>query len=181
MARKTLPPRELLRELLDYNPLTGQLIWRHRPREMFTQKGAFLRWNKCYAGTVAGNVKPNGINVGIRGSIYSAHRLIWLLVNGEPIPSEIDHRDGNPHNNLIANLRAATRSQNVANTGRRVDNVSGVKGIRQPGNSGSIGFVARIKVDGKTIYLGSFATLQDAAKARREAAIKLHGEFARHD
>ena len=181
MAPKTLPPRELLRELLDYDPATGILTWLPRPREMFTQKDTFLRWNKCFAGTVAGNERPRGISVGMLGTLYSAHRLIWLLVNGEPVPAEIDHIDGNPCNNLITNLRAATRSQNVANTRRRVDNISGIKGVRHSGSGGRVGFVARIKVDGETTYLGSFATLQEAARARREAAIRLHGEFARFD
>ena len=37
---------------------------------------------------------------------------------------------------------------------------------------------AHISVDGKLIFLGVFATAEEAAKAYDEAAIRLHGEAA---
>jgi len=44
-----------------------------------------------------------------------AHRIIWMLANGEPIPDEmqINHKDGDGNNNLPSNLEIATPSENV--------------------------------------------------------------------
>jgi len=109
-----------------------------------------------------------------------AHRLIWLYVYGEPVPPLIDHIDGNPHNNRINNLRAATKSQNMVNSGIQKNNTSGFRGVQKAPNQRT-GFAAYIRADGRYIHLGTFATIEDAAQARRDAANKLHGEYARHD
>jgi hypothetical protein len=109
---------------------------------------------------------------------YRAHRLVWLYVHGEPVPNVIDHVDHNKLNNRISNLRAATKSQNGANMRMRNANTSGVKGV---GRVGKGQFRARVMLHGKEIHLGRFDTLEEAAKARFEAASRLHGPFARHE
>ena len=51
-----------------------------------------------------------------RGSSYRIHRIIWALVNGQdPGALVIDHRDGDPQNNSIENLRACTEAENLQN------------------------------------------------------------------
>lgn len=178
MARKPLPSRNLVRQLLDYDPETGVLTWRWRPQKMFLARRNFLVWNQCFAHKEAGTILVNGyVSIGIEQSLHMAHRLIWLLVYGEPIPEEIDHIDGRKHNNKLTNLRAATRSENQANAKIRTDSTTGVKGV----SAYRDGYMARISVNGEKIFLGLFSTLREAAAARREAAERLHGEFARHD
>lgn len=45
---------------------------------------------------------------------FLVHRVIWEAFNG-PIPEgyDIDHIDGNPHNNAISNLQAITHKENI--------------------------------------------------------------------
>ena len=160
MAPKTLPDRELARQLLDYNPATG----------------VFTRPN----GQVTGEVTYRGyIRIKVARGRYLAHRLAWLLAYGEPVPTNLDHIDGNRANNRIANLRAATGSQNCANGKKRMTNRSGVKGVYFDKSIGK--YRVYIYINGRRTHYGTFKTLIEAAACRIEAAEKLHGDFARHE
>lgn len=55
--------------------------------------------------------------------------------------------------------------------GKRTDNTSGVKGVSFHRRSGK--YMAYITLAGKRRYLGLFATVEEAAVARREAEIEL--------
>lgn len=91
-------------------------------------------------------------------------------------PGEIvDHINGDTFDNRKANLRICSQSQNMQNSTRRRDNVSGYKGVHPNGRN----WAAQIKVDGKQIYLGTFKTKEEAARVYNEAAAKHFGEFAR--
>jgi hypothetical protein len=128
MVRKTLPSRDLVRQLLHYDADSGEFTWLPRPLEMFLSLRAQCSWNAKYAGTSAGNFNNLGyLRIAIADSLYLAHRLAWLIHHGEPVPSALDHADGDPLNNRIANLRAATPLQNRANS--RLANATGAKGV----------------------------------------------------
>lgn len=88
----------------------------------------------------------------------------------------IDHIDGDPLNNRRGNLRECTQQENTYNASLSKRNRSGVKGVHY--KKGLNKWVASIRHDGKSVYLGCFPTLTDAAKARESAALKLHGEYA---
>ena len=161
-APKLLSAQDVILRMLDYDPITGIFRWRS---------------TNCVAGTVTrlGYVRI-GYRVDNRYSVYSAHRLAWLYIHGEPVPLEIDHIDRDKSNNRINNLRSATRSQNKANEGSRKNNKLGVKGVCLD-NHGK--YRTTIKVNGKANFLGRFDTLEKAAEAYRTAAISsLAGEFA---
>ena len=160
MAKKSLPSPELLRKLLDYDPETGLLTWKPRPDR--------ASWNSRLAGKPALNhVNEQGYKTGILNARkYRAHRIIWKLVTGEEPPS-VDHINGDPSDNRLANLRSASLSQNQRNAKLRKDNSSGHMGVSRIRSSGM--WIAQIRHNNKKINLGRFTRLEDAVKARNEA------------
>ena len=118
--------------------------------------------------------------VSVWNKLYPAHRIIWEMHYG-PIPEgmHIDHRDGNPWNNRLENLRLATPSQNIMNASLSRSSKHGLKGVKMRKKKTCIRWEAYIKVDGKEIGLGTHLTKGLAAVARAKAAIRYHGEFAR--
>jgi hypothetical protein len=187
VATKKLPDLSFVRECLDYDPDTGAFLWRERPLHHFVSARGWWQWNPKHAGKPAGT-RHHGARgtfywaIGLAGTPYLAHRIAWLLVHSvDPWPDEIDHIDGNPSNNRIANLRLATRGQNRANSRlRRVGTITGVKGVTVSSGRKILRYDARVHLNGVTHYLGCFPTIEEATEARREAAVRLHGEFVRH-
>jgi hypothetical protein len=101
------------------------------------------------------------------------HRLIMGVTD----PAiQVDHEDGNGLNNQRSNLRIATHGQNQQNRGVQSNNQLGVKGVYVVRKTGR--YAARIGVDGRYIGLGSYLTVEEAARAYEEAALQYHGEFA---
>ena len=107
-------------------------------------------------------------------------KLVYMYreIMQAPDDMEVDHKNLNRLDCRRENLRLATRTQNMRNRKAYANNRTGFKGV-SPTNSQRSPFKAEIKLFGKKIYLGSFASAEDAAKAYDIAAIKLFGEFAR--
>jgi hypothetical protein len=163
-----LPPQDELRRLFDYQPASGLLIWRHRPE-------FDARWNNRFAGKVAGHISERGyVQVQVGASLALAHRVIWKWLHDEE-PPEIDHKDTDPSNNRELNLRASTRSQNLANRKARPGRTL-PKGVQLTAHGR---YRAEINVDGKTIHIGNYSTPEMASEAFAKAVAERHGEFAR--
>jgi hypothetical protein len=61
---------------------------------------------------------------------YVISRLIWYILQGSiPVDRVVDHKDGNPLNNKITNLRLTTQLVNNKNHAKQVNNKSGVTGV----------------------------------------------------
>jgi HNH endonuclease len=153
-----------LKELLTYDPDTGIFKWK--------DTGRGRSWDRVAGYKEGGNGRIR-IRIGTRN--YLAHRLAWLYVYGEWPKNIIDHRDLDPSNNRIKNIRDATISQNGANSKPR--GKSGVKGIRKHGNK----WMAKINHGGRGHYLGLFKTIEEATEAYQTEAKLLHGDFARFE
>lgn len=112
-----------------------------------------------------------------RGNLYLyLHRLIA----GAGPDELVDHINQDPLDNRTCNLRIATKGENAANRGadrRRLGTSSRHKGVSWRKNRNCWG--AYIHVDGKTRYLGSFVTEEEAAQAYNAAALATWGAFAR--
>lgn len=159
MSRKTHPlTAATVRELFDYNPATGDLIWRKD------------RTGGTKAGDVAGSIKSSGYRmVKINGTLYSAHRLVWAWHHGNWPTNEIDHADRIPLNNRIENLRDVDRSVNVAN--RATWGRTGFKGVIRHRNR----YVAQITIDGEHCHIGSYLCAEEALEAFKRAHVERYG------
>ena len=110
--------------------------------------------------------KPNG-----KWTTIYMHRVIM----GASECMEVDHINGDKSDNRKENLRICTLLENRRNRTKYKSNTTGYKGVYYDRRK----IRAKIKTDNKQIYLGSFKTLKEAAKAYNEAALKYHGEYAR--
>lgn len=162
MAKADLTAQRL-RELLHYDPETGVFTW-------------LVRRHKNPAGMTAGTPDKDGyIQIGIDRHCHKGHQLAWLYMYGDWPTQQVDHRDRVRSNNQLLNLRLATPGQNGQNRSVALrNNKTGVLGV-SPNGRGK--FVANIGVDGRAIYLGTFATVADAAEARSRAKVVHHPFF----
>lgn len=170
MKHVELPSQSELRRLFDYQPDTGLLIWKPRP-EMDA------RWRGRFEGKVAGHVSKRGyVQVQVGGRLALAHRVIWKWLHDEE-PPEVDHRDTDRSNNRELNLRASTRSQNLANRKARPCRTL-PKGVQLTAHGR---YRAEMHADGKTIHIGNYSTPELASAAFAKAVAERHGEFARSE
>lgn len=125
--------------------------------------------------------QPNSegyIRLRITGKEYRAHRVIWIMFNGELKEEElIDHIDGNRSNNRIENLRTATRQQNNVNSIAKTKKSLLPKGVIVARNK----FRARIYFNKTWINLGNFDKPYLAYIAYISKALELHGELTKVD
>src|SRR3990167_10124201 len=75
------------------------------------------------------------VSKGARHTV-NAHRIVWMLANGQPIPDglEVNHRNGDGLDNRPENLEIVTGSQNVTHAIR----VLGARRKSQPGSRNSM-------------------------------------------
>jgi len=157
-----------LREMLEYDPDTGVFRWR---------KGGPGRY---YPGRIAGATNAGGYRViAFDGERLRAARLAWLYMTGKWPEEHVDHINGNPADDRWANLREATRAENLHNVGLRPNNTSGVRGVSW--NKRQQQWHARVNFNGTLFHCGYFDTLDEAKAARDAKAFSLAGEFARFD
>lgn len=152
---------EHLRAVGKYDPNTGD----------FTKIKPHPRWG---AGPIRVRDKDGYIVVSIKRKQYRVHRLAWLYMTGKWPTADMDHVNGVRHDNRWCNLRAATRSQNLANSKKRT---AGLKGVHWHKRAGK--WCAQIRHNYITRYLGLFECSEEAHAAYMAKARELHGEFAR--
>jgi hypothetical protein len=156
---------ETVSALLNYNPESGVLAWKVRSS---SRRGP---------GDSAGSLHRFGyIIVRVGGKAYKAHRLAWLLHYGKWPEDQVDHVNGDRADNRIANLRAATASENGQNLHRRKTGATGFLGVTQSKGprSKTLKFQAQIQSNGEYFYLGRFSTPEEAHAAYLEAKANLH-------
>lgn len=172
------PSIEYLRECFRYED--GKLFWLIRPREHFQNEGVCTQWNGRWAGKEAGNSnkRKNGDRrcaISIANGKYLRYHLIWVL-HGNAWTEFIDHKNRVCDDDRIENLRPATKAQNSANSKRFSSNSTGYKGVTW--HKKRRRWVAKIMVNGKTLYLGQYVDPLLAHAAYVAGAKKAFGEFA---
>lgn len=98
------------------------------------------------------------------------HRIIMNVDDDR----QVDHRDGNGLDCRRHNLRVCFRRQNARNRDKQYNNTSGFKGVFRNHRR----WMAKIGHHGSQVYVGTFDTPEEAARAYDARARQLHGEFA---
>lgn len=150
---------ERAREALAYDPLTGDFLWRTRPK----------RWAHKSS---AGYVHHGYLSIMVDQVSYMAHRLAWLIVTGDWPKHFIDHIDGNGLNNRFNNLRDVPLRVNNQNRRGIKRGKAGPQGVYVPKDGRRPR--AQVVVDGRAVYLGTFDTPEEAHAAYVEAKRRLH-------
>lgn len=100
-----------------------------------------------------------------------AYRVGWLLSYGSWPENEIDHINGDSSDDRLENLRDVDRRTNQENLRKaKRTNAASVLGVSKHRNR----FRAMVKVKGKSVYLGSFPTAEEAHDAYVNAKRKHH-------
>jgi hypothetical protein len=132
------------------------------------------------AGSVAGWFDARGYQwIDCGGRKLSGHRVAFFLMAGTWPGDVVDHINGNPSDNRWANLRACSQAENARSRMNNAVAKSGVRGVRfNLRSSKSKPWEVLIKKNYKQIYVGRYATKEEAIAARYAASAKYHGEFA---
>lgn len=149
-----------LREVLRYDPETGRFSWK-------------LQRGRQKAGSDAGwKGGDRYVQIGISGRLYYAHRLAWLYETGNWPTDQLDHINGDPSDNRIANLRECTNSENGQNLGRKRNNTTGATGVVWDKSRNK--WRAQIRENGKVRGIGRFNLFEEAVAAHAEAKKNAH-------
>lgn len=160
---------ERINEVLAYDPCNGYLTWKvDKGRNRSGHRAGSI---KMFRGRVMRR------DVTIDQKSYKEHRVILLMVTGQWPDGEVDHINGDTTDNRIDNLRVVNSSDNSRNTKTRSTNTSGVMGVSLHKRSGK--FHANIQHGGRQVYLGSFASFDDAVSARKDGE-RRYGYHANH-
>ena len=148
-----------LKELLHYDPSTGDFTW--------------IGGSRTPIGKRAGCLFDTGyIRIQIAGRFYRAHRLAWLYVTGAWPRHQIDHIDGQRDNNAFHNLRDVTAGVNSQNRRKaHPGSASGLLGVAK-GYKGQ--WNAYITAAGRSQYLGTYQTANEAHAAYLAAKRRMH-------
>jgi hypothetical protein len=136
----------LARAPLIYNPETG---W-------FTRKGKRAGASDCCKGYR---------RIMYESKVYKEHRLAWYFHYGVWPENQIDHINGIKDDNRIENLRDVSQTINMYNKVNAYEtNPTGYLGVATSGKK----YQARLKVDSKLLYLGTYDTPEEAHKVYME-------------
>lgn len=162
--------RDLISEIrsrLRYEPDTGKCFWilenRFGPKILGKEAGSLCK-------DKAGRRR---VLIKINCHAQPRARVAFIFMTGR-IPNIVDHINGVTDDDRWCNLREANKSQNRCNIASNKKASPWPIGVRR---SRSGRYEARIGLNRKKIYIGTFDTPREAYQAYLHAKRRLHGEF----
>lgn len=145
----------------------GDIFW-------FDKEDYDLIKDYCWHYNKRGYVVAWSISQGIE---IKLHRLVMNINDSSVEVDHIIHPPRREHkiDNRKSNLRLVSHANNAKNHVIQSNNSSGTSGVHFSERDGK--WIARISVDGKRIYLGSFDKKEEAIQVRRDAEIEYHKEY----
>jgi hypothetical protein len=121
MAKRSILTAARLREVLHYNPETGEFRWiSHYWQRWRSKVGCVQTLSTGYKRLV----------IWVANRHHRASRLAWLYMTGEWPVGVIDHINGNSLDNRWLNLRDVSKGENQRNRHRlQRNNTSGYAGV----------------------------------------------------
>lgn len=152
-----------VREIWDCDYATGILRWR-------------ITRGSMTPGTITGisRLGPEGYRlVHYLGKSYLAHRVVWAHAYERWPVGDIDHINRRKGDNRLVNLQETTRARNLVNKGVRSTSRTQRKGVYLDPRDGRV--YAYLDFNKSRIYLGCFATTDEAYAARLKAELQHYG------
>ncbi len=107
---------------------------------------------------------------------YRTHRVIYFMHTGiDPAELVVDHKDGDPMNNKVENLRACTVQENLWNAKGNTTRTGLPKGIKKLKNGD---YRVSVMSSGK-LFESDLKNFRAATHCLRSIREREHGEFAR--
>tara|TARA_R110000868_G_C10500834_1_gene731152 strand:- start:55 stop:564 length:510 start_codon:yes stop_codon:yes gene_type:complete len=169
MKKNTPLPVDYILARLSVDVLTGVAYWKDATKH-----------HRNLVGRVAGCRKEASSGkyywiIKINGTVYNRSYIVFAVATGSWPGAQIDHKNGDSLDDRASNIRLATATQNAWNHKKRARKIQLPMGVR---HSIYKTFVARITVNKKQIYLGSFKSPDEAANEYKSARATYFGEFA---
>lgn len=172
-----------IRDGIAYIPLSGNKgngmfvriaekdLWLAQGRSWSLHSSNKLTQQRTLYAQASGKINGTGYHVYLHRAIYFQNRM----GQGE---GGVDHIDGDGLNDVATNLRLATAAQNARNSRLLYStNKSGFRGVSWSKKDQI--WLAQIRVDNKTIHLGSFKDREEAALVYDQSARYYFKDFAK--
>ena len=137
----------------------------------------YLSQFKWYAHNSGGKIRTEK-RPARRTSVAEGRKVISLVHHliKPPQGFVVDHINGDPWDNRRENLRVCTHAENLRNRKKHSgETTNPYKGVFPRSRR----WLVLIMCDGRRYDLGSYASAEEAARAYDDAALFLHGRFAR--
>lgn len=168
-----LPAYERLHELFEIVPIAESQFGTHSGLIRKVSRGGQRR------GSVAGHPRPNSrcpdrIDwvVSVDDTDYLVSRILFVMDQGyDPGELTVDHRDRNPLNNNVGNLRLADHVLQNNNQKQQSNNTSGVTGVSWDKRKKK--WRVMLSYDGRNRHLGYYTCSIEAACVYNDKVIEL--------
>lgn len=174
-----LPTQEELRQLFNYDQLTGEMTWGFVP--YYIRRVKVGDQFGCPARRHLDGL-PSHFIASLNGHHKPLTHFIWCYVYGlYPTNTQvIDHIDRNPFNNSLSNLRLASQQENTANQGDKVFKAKERQRLRGVERLKTGKYISKCMCKGIR-YQGEIRdTQEEAHQDYVELHKKLHGQYSNY-